>query len=65
LCYAKFAPVALQCGDFAARRHPRSEPLGTKPEFEFSDFRRRSPAYDAARPFIHDGTGFKQNLPDA
>jgi hypothetical protein len=46
----------------AIRAANRLEP---SPKFEFSDFRRLSPAYDAARPFIHDGTGFKQNLPDA
>jgi hypothetical protein len=65
LCYAKSAPVALRCGDFAGHFHKTAEASGTKSNSGSAIFpacrrTRRRPVRSCL-----EGASFKQNLPDA
>jgi hypothetical protein len=41
LCYAKIAPAALHCGEFASRRRERAEAVGRKLKFGLRGFSAR------------------------
>jgi hypothetical protein len=40
LCYAKFTPAALHCGETVCPRRDDAEAAGRKPEFRVGDFSR-------------------------
>jgi hypothetical protein len=44
--------------------HQGIEAIGTKPEFEISDFRRMLHARNVGLSLVLDGTGFEQALPE-
>jgi hypothetical protein len=65
LCYAKSAPVALRCGDFAGHFPQNCRSVWNQAEFGFRNLpacrrTRRRPVRSCL-----EGASFKQNLPDA